>query len=69
MFEIFRYCKINNLAYTHKLYKAKNSMLPVNLQNMFITIEEIHSYGTRSSKNQNVNVKFCKMYKKKVNVN
>jgi len=36
-------------------------MLPINLQkNMFITIEEIHSYATRSSKKGNFNVKFCK---------
>ena len=29
------------------IYKTKHKMLPINLQILFITIEEIHSYGTR----------------------
>ena len=31
---------------------------------MFITIKETHSYGTRSSKKGNFNVKFCKTKRK-----
>jgi len=43
-------------------------MLPINLPKMFITIEEIHSYGTRSSKKGNFNVKFCKMKRKLMSI-
>jgi len=41
-------------------------MIPINLKKKIITIEEIHSYGTttRSSKNGNFNVKFCKTKRK-----
>ena len=46
------------------IYKAKNNMLPINLQILFITIYGIHSYGTRSSKKGNFNVKFCKTKRK-----
>jgi len=34
------------------IYKAKYNMLPINLQTFFITLEEIHSYGTKSSKKE-----------------
>ena len=37
------------------IHKAKNNMLPINLQNKFITVEEIHSCGARSSKKGNFN--------------
>ena len=44
--------------------KAKNNTLPINLQKLFITIEEIYSYDARSSKKGNINVKFCNMKRK-----
>jgi len=40
-------------------------MLPINRGKNVIPIEEIHSYGTRSSKKGNFNVKFC-MTKRKL---
>ena len=35
---------------------------------MFITIEEIHSYDTRSSKKGNFNVNFCDKKRKSVSI-
>ena len=43
-------------------------MFPINLQNMFITIEEIHSLDTRSCKKGNFNVKFCKTKKRLMSI-
>ena len=42
-------------------------MLPINQQRMFVTTEEIHSYGIRFSKKRNVNVKFGKTKRKNIN--
>jgi len=39
-------------------------MLLINQQKMLITMEEIHSYGTRSSKKGNFNVTFFKTKRK-----
>ena len=50
------------------IYKDKNNMLPINLQFVSITLEEIHSYGTRSSKKGNFNVKFCKTKRKLMSI-
>ena len=50
------------------IYKAKNNMLPNNLQKMFTTIKEIHSYGTRSSRKGNFNVKYCKTKRKLMSI-
>jgi len=43
-------------------------MLPINLQNIFITIKEIHLYGPRYIKKGNLNVKYFKMKRKLMSI-
>ena len=49
------------------MYKASNSMLPVNVQAHFIKNKEIHSYGTRNR--EKLHVKNVKSTIKKISVN
>ena len=50
------------------IYTAKTIMLSINLHLLSITIEEIHSYGTRSSKKGNFNIKFGKTKKMLISI-
>ena len=49
--------KLNTLLI---VYKARNNILPYNIQNMFSPSTSVHSHNTRSSSKGNFSVKFCK---------
>ena len=50
------------------IYKAKNNMLPINLQKTNIHNKETHSYGPRFSTKGKFNVNFCKTKRKLMSI-
>ncbi len=67
-FKCLKFLDIIKLKHLIIIFKAKNNMLPINLQKMFITTDQIHSYSTRSSRKGNFNVKFCHTKRKAMSI-
>ncbi len=67
-FKCLKFQEIVKLKMLLIVFQAKNNMLPVNIQKLFMKSDDAHNHNTRFSKSGNFDVKYCKTKMKSMTI-